>query len=157
MFLCRVSQFWLTNNRQCVFTTNPSVVYSIYGAVCVQLAHFSIGDWKDISIDHIIIIIKSEVSTVPIIIIFFPWLYVWDDCYIIFCYLLHIPFEKQHECVFIMTVQFMMSANNRIRFGLKIVFVSLYITPYHYHHCANLSEDIELIKCLSDIICRVCD
>ena len=34
--------------------------------------------------------------------------------------------------------------------------VSLYITPSHYHHCANLSEDIELIKCLSDIFCRVC-
>ena len=25
------------------------------------------------------------------------------------------------------------------------------IWPYHYHHCANLSEGIELIKCLSDI------
>ena len=31
----------------------------------------------------------------------------------------------------------MMSANNRIRFGLQIVFVCLYITPSHYHHCAN--------------------
>ena len=37
----------------------------------------------------------------------------------------------------------MMSANIRIRFGLQIVFVCLYITPSHYHHCANLSEDIE--------------
>ena len=26
----------------------------------------------------------------------------------------------------------------------------------HYHHCANLSEDTDLIKCLSDIFCRVC-
>ena len=40
-----------------------------------------------------------------------------------------------------------MSANNRIRFGLKIAFVCLYITPSQYHHCANLSGDIELIKC----------
>ena len=31
----------------------------------------------------------------------------------------------------------------------------LYITPSHYHHCANLSEDIELIKFLSDLFCRV--
>ena len=31
----------------------------------------------------------------------------------------------------------------------------LYITPSH-HHCANLSEDIELIKCLSDLFCWVC-
>ena len=30
-----------------------------------------LGDWKDISIAHVIIIIKSEVSTFPIIIIFF--------------------------------------------------------------------------------------
>ena len=39
--------------------------------------------------------------------------------------------------VFISIVQFMMSANSRIRFGLQIVFVCLYITPSHYHHCAN--------------------
>ena len=50
----------------------------------------------------------------------------------------------------------MMSANSQIRFDLKIVFVYLYITPSHYHHCARLSEDIELIECLSDIVCRVC-
>ena len=44
---------------------------TIYGVVCVQLIHFSIGDWKDISTAHDIIIIKSDVSTFPIIIIFF--------------------------------------------------------------------------------------
>ena len=32
----------------------------------------------------------------------------------------------------------------------------LCITSSHYHHRANLSEDIELIKCLSDIFCQVC-
>ena len=48
-------------------------------------------------------------------------------------------------------VQFMMSANIRIRFGLQIVLVCLYSTPSHYHHCANLSEGIELVKRLSDI------
>ena len=41
------------------------------------------------------------------------------------------------EFVFISIVQFMMSANSRIRFGLQIVFVYLYITPSHYYHCAN--------------------
>ena len=46
-------------------------VTTVYGIVCVQLAHFSLGDWKDISIAHVIIIIKSEVSTLPIVIIFF--------------------------------------------------------------------------------------
>ena len=54
-------------------------------------------------------------------------------------------FRENREFVFIIIVQFMMSANSRIRFGLQIVHVSLYSTPFHYHHCANLSGDIELI------------
>ena len=66
-------------------------------------------------------------------------------------------FWENREFVFIIIVQFMMSANSQIRFDLKIVFVYLYITTFHYHHCASLSEDIELIKCLSDIVCRVCE
>ena len=69
-----------------------------------------------------------------------PWLCASDVCFIIFCHLLHIHF------VFNIIVQFMMSANSRIRFGLQIVFVCLYITTSHYHHCAKLSEYIELIK-----------
>ena len=48
------------------------------------------------------------------------------------------------------------SANSRMRFALQIALVCLYSTPSHYHHCAKLSEDSELIKCLSDICCRVC-
>ena len=44
---------------------------TIYGVICVQLAHLSIGDWKDISLAYVIIIIKSEESTFPIVFIFF--------------------------------------------------------------------------------------
>ena len=65
-------------------------------------------------------------------------------------YCVYIPGKKQ-DFVFIVIVQLMMNANSRIRFGLQIVLVCLYITPCHYYHCANLPEDIELIKCLSDI------
>ena len=65
-------------------------------------------------------------------------------------------FRENWDFVLIIIVQFMMSANNRIRYGLQIVFVCLYITPSHYHHCANFSVDIELMKCLPDIFCRVC-
>ena len=65
-------------------------------------------------------------------------------------------FREYREFVFIIFVQFMMSENSGIPFGLTIVCVYLYITPSRYHHGANLSEDIELIKCLSDIFCRVC-
>ena len=61
------------------------------GVVCAQLAHFSIGDWKDKSIAHVII--KSEVSTFRIVFIFFlgceP-----DVCFIIFCRLSHIHSGK---------------------------------------------------------------
>ena len=46
-------------------------------------------------------------------------------------------FRVNREFVFIIIVQFMMSANSRIhvRFGLQIVLVWLYSTPSHYHHC----------------------
>ena len=46
-------------------------------------------------------------------------------------------FQENGELVFISTVQFMMSANSRIRFGLQIACVYLYIAPSHYHHFAN--------------------
>ena len=36
-----------------------------------------------------------------------------------------------------------------------LLFACLYITPSHYHRCANLSEDIEPMRYLSDILCRV--
>ena len=65
-------------------------------------------------------------------------------------------FRENLDFVLIIIVQFMMSANSRIRYCLQIVFVCLYITPSHYHHCANVSVDIELMKCLPDIFCRVC-
>ena len=72
------------------------------------------------------------------------------------CYLQHSVFVT--GSIFsniILIVQFMMSANTRIRFGLQIVLVCLYSSPSHYHHCAKLSEGIELIKCLSDILSSV--
>ena len=64
-------------------------------------------------------------------------------------------FRESWDFVFIIIVQFVISANSRIRYGLQIVFVCLYITPSHYHHCANLSVDIEIMICLPDIFCRV--
>ena len=87
----------------------------------------------------------------------FPWLCAWDVCYIIFCHVLHIRSGKNGKLFSLLCVQFMMGVNIWIRFGLQIVLVCLYSTPSHYHHCANLSEGIELIKCLSDIFSRVCD
>ena len=92
----------------------------------------------------------------------FPLLSYFSVVVCLRCLLHHIlsliayTFRENREFVFIIIVQFMMSANIRIRFGLQIVLVCLYCTPSHYHQCTNLSEGIELIKCLSDIFYRVC-
>ena len=114
-----------------------------------------LGDWKDISISHVIFISKSEVSTFPIVFMFF--LVVCLRCLLhhILSLIVYTFWENQ-EFVFIIIVQFMMSANIRIQFGLQIVLFCLYSTPSHYHHWTNLSEGTELTKCLSDIFCRVC-
>ena len=98
---------------------------------------------------------KSDVSTFPIVIIFFrgcvPEIFVTSFSV---TYFIYVPGKR--EFVFIIIVQFVMSANSRIRLALQIVLVCLYLTPSHYHYCAKLSEGIEL-KCLSDIFCRVCE
>ena len=60
-----------------------------------------------------------------------------SHCYHIFLSLIVYTFRENREFVYISIVQFMMSANSRKRFGLQIVFICLYITPSHYHHCAN--------------------
>ena len=123
--------------------------------VCVQLAvHFSLGDWEDISIAHVIIIIKSEVSTLPIIIFSrgcVPEIFVtsYSVTYCIYIpgksgFWFHYYCAEYDECKYSDT--FWLA--DRVR---------LYITPSHYNHCANLSEDIELMKCLSDIFCQVCE
>ena len=47
-------------------------------------------------------------------------------------------FREDRDFVFFVIVQFMMSANIRIRFDLQIVFICFHITPSHYHDCAKL-------------------
>ena len=47
-------------------------------------------------------------------------------------------------------------ANDLIHYGLQVVLICLQITPSHYHHYADLSVGIELLKCLPGIGCRVC-
>ena len=69
----------------------------------------------------------------------FSWLCAWY-VYIILHHILSLivyTFQENQEFVFISIVQFMMSANSQICFGLQIVFICLYITPSDYHHCAN--------------------
>ena len=95
--------------------------------------------------------IKSEVSTLPIIIFF---VVVCPRCLLHHILsLIAYTFRDNQDFVFIIIAQFMRWKS----FGLQSVSVCLYMTQSHYHHCANLSDDIELIKCLSDIFCRVCE
>ena len=49
--------------------------------------------------------------------------------------LLHHILSRNWDFVLIIIVQFMMSANSPIRYGLQIVFVCLYITPSHCPAC----------------------
>ena len=55
------------------------------------------------------------------------------------------------DLVAVMTLGHISYIMRVIYFGLQITFICLNITPSHYHHCVKLSEDTELIKCLSDI------
>ena len=100
----------------------------IYGVVCVQLYHFSLGEWKDVSVAHVIIIIKLEVLILPFVIIFccgsVPEMFITSYSVTYCIYIL-----GKTGFAFCIIVQFMMNTNSRMRFGLQIVFVCLYITP----------------------------
>ena len=67
-----------------------------------------LGDWKDIPIAYVIVIIKPEVSTFPIVIIFFrgcvPEMFLHH-----ILSLIAYTFRENREFVFIIIVQFIMS------------------------------------------------
>ena len=50
----------------------------------------------------------------------------------------------------------MMCTNNRVHYGLMVVYGYLKITLHHYHHYADLYGGIELLKCLSGIFYLEC-
>ena len=75
--------------------------------VCVQLAHFRLGDWNDISIAYVIIIIKSEVSTLLMFSYFSVVVYLLHHILSLIAY----TFQENRDFVFIIVAQFMMSEN----------------------------------------------
>ena len=91
----------------------------------------------------------------------FPWLCAWNVCYIIFCHLLHIHSGKTGILFSLILCRLC-----RVQiFGYVLAckscwFVCTLHLWSHYHHCANLSEHIELIHCLGlcheTIVCAVC-
>ena len=134
----------------------PFIVNTTYQVVCVQLAHFSLADWKDISIARVIMIIKSEVSTFPTVIIFFRVCVpeMLATSYSV-TYCIYIPGRPE----------FLFSLLLRNLWWVRIVGSVLACRSYSFVCCTVhyliviivqiLTEDIELIKCLSDICCRV--
>ena len=94
--------------------------------------------WKVISIAHVITIIKSEVFTYPIVIIF-------SMVVCLRCLLHHIlsliayTFREKPALIFIIIVQFMMSANSRIPFCLT------YRTRLFVQNTISLSSLCKLI------------
>ena len=88
---------------------------------CMYSTDSSWGDWDDIFLTHLIIVIKSEVSIFPISL----WFVVWIDCTIIFYLILQIDPSKA---------------------GHFFLFACLFITLIYYHYHTALYERIEDIK-----------
>ena len=90
----------------------------------------------------------------------FPWLCVWGGCTNICCQLhiyLYIHISWESWVLFLdLLCSLMMCANNRVHYGLIVIYGYLHITLPEYHHYADLSESIELQKCFSDIFCLEC-
>ena len=64
-----------------------------------------------------------------------------------------------HGCLYfvsIIDVQSMVFANDKVHYGLQVMFVCFYISQSYYHHFADLPESIALLKCLSCMCCQVC-
>ena len=93
----------------CLSYQLPFIAVTIYGVVCVERAHFRLGDCKDISIAHVFIIIKSEVSTLPIVIIFSVVVCLRCSLHPILS-LIPCTFWENRDFVFVIIAQFMMTA-----------------------------------------------
>ena len=83
----------------------------------------------------------------------FPWLCAWDVCYIIFCHSLHIHCGKTRILFSLLLCSL---------WWVQIVGYVLacrscsFVCTFHHLIIIIVQTDIELIKCLSDIFCRVC-
>ena len=72
-------------------------------------------------------------------------------------HMLSVSYISQESCFFLLLLcSFMLCSNNRIHYGSTVVFDCLHFTPPHYHHYADVSEGIGLLKYLSGTLCRVC-
>ena len=117
----------------------------------VLTVHSSLGDWGSLLvgyyITHLIIIIKSELSTFPLVVIFF------HNC------VLQVVIPSSWEIwvlLLLLLCSLTMCTNNWAHYDPMVVYIFLHITLPHYHHYADVSESTELLKCLSGTFCQVC-
>ena len=152
---CRVS-CGCVSNMLLVLSITFYFHYNTWGCKC-STGPFKYGDWKDISIVHAIIIITSEVSTFPIVFIIFrgcvPEMFVTSYCV---TYCTYIPGKNGNLFSIVLCSLW----------GVQIVGYVLACRSYSFVCTSHrliiiivqtLSEGIELMKCLSDIIFRVCE
>ena len=85
----------------------------------------------------------------------FPWSCVSDVCYIIFCYLLHTHSGKTGNLFSLLLCSLWWV--QIIGYVLSWRSYSFVCTLHHHIIIIVQTEDIDLIKYLSDIFCRVCE
>ena len=61
------------SGRECVYgrVSSFGCMYAVYWLACVQLAHLRLGDWKNKFGTHLILTIRSEVTTFLIVLMMF--------------------------------------------------------------------------------------
>ena len=70
-------------------------------------------------------------------------------CTIMCCRFHMISLPKNWVLCILLLRSLMMCAYNQVHYGSMIIFMCLHIKLPHYHHYADLSEGIELQKCMS--------
>ena len=109
----------------------------------------SLDNREDMFITHLIIIKYQPFQLLSYfsMVVCLMWLYH-------VCCQFHIYPEKARLCVLLCNL--MMCAHDGMHNDSMVVFVCLHITLPHYHHYADISEGIELLKCLSSTFCLEC-
>ena len=94
--------------------------------------------WRGHICGSFIIIIKSEVSAFPTVVINISMVVYLNGLY---HHALSVTSHiSQDSWVSVSNImQPKMYADNWVYYGLKVIFLYLYITPFHYHHYADLS------------------
>ena len=135
----------------------PFIFITIYGVVCVQLAHFS-SRWLKGYI-HSSCYYHHQIGSIHLSHCYhiFPWSCAWDVCYIIFCHLLHIRSGKTGNLG--ICFHYYCAVYDECKYSDTFLACRSYSFVCSVHHLIIiiLSEGNELIKCLSDIFWRVCE